>query len=68
MASNQEIQNRIDDIDELLASGVTSVSTDGTSTSIDVNSLRKERADLTRRLISSSRPLNMTWNLGGTRP
>lgn len=67
MATNQEIQNRINDIDELLASGVTSVSTDGTSTSIDVTSLRKERADLQRRLVASSRPLNMGWNLGGTR-
>jgi hypothetical protein len=67
MASNEQIKQRIDDIDELLASGVTSVSTDGTSTSIDVNSLRKERADLNRRLISTSRPLNMNWNLGGVR-
>ncbi|GAA4465405.1 hypothetical protein [Novipirellula rosea] len=44
--SQDEIRARIQQIDEILASGVESVTTAGTTTKINADSLRKERAQL----------------------
>jgi hypothetical protein len=52
----QAIQSRIDVINARLASGVTSVTTDGTTTQVDLRTLEKERDRLDRQLVSQGQP------------
>lgn len=63
MATQAQIQARIDQIDEDLASGVTSTSTDGTTVSVNLESLRAERRRLQRLLDKPTLPRNMRVNL-----
>jgi len=48
--SSAEIARQIAEIDEKLASGVSSHSTDGTTTNYDLDSLRRHRDDLVDQL------------------
>lgn len=50
MPDTAEIAKAIAEIDELLNAGVTNHAIDGTSTAYDVDSLRRQRADLVARL------------------
>jgi len=50
MASDAQKQTRIDEIDEVLATGLTAHNVDGVSVSIDPSTLRKERARLQKQL------------------
>lgn len=63
MATDEVKQGRIDEIDEMLATGVTAHTVDGVSMTIDHNSLRKERAKLVRELNSSA--INSSINISG---
>ena len=45
-----ELQGKIDEIDEILDGGITQVTVDGITTLLDHRSLRKRRAELTRKL------------------
>lgn len=49
-AAEAAIQAKIDEIDETLDNGITSVTVDGITTTIDHRSLRKRRAELQREL------------------
>ncbi|EMI15502.1 hypothetical protein RMSM_07576 [Rhodopirellula maiorica SM1] len=53
--SQDEIKSRIQQIDEILASGVESVTTAGTTTKINADSLRKERSQLRQQIRGGSR-------------
>ena len=50
MATAEELQTKIDAIDELLQSGMTSTDNDGLKATIDHGELRKTRAELKREL------------------
>ena len=65
--SNQEIRERIAELEELLHSGVSSVSADGTSTTFDLDSVRKELRSLRAQLPEhrTRRPTASRINLGG---
>lgn len=67
MATNEEIRTRIAELEELLASGVQSVSTDGTSTTFDLSSARQELRDLRKQLpgAKNRRPVASRIHLGG---
>ena len=67
MLTQDEIKQRIAAIDEKLASGVRSVTVDGTSTTIDLAELRKERSDLEQQLPATKlrRPQSARIYLGG---
>ena len=67
MASQAVIQKRIDEIEDILRSGVETVNTDGTSTKVNHAELRKERNELRRRLTAHKavRPVASRINLGG---
>lgn len=58
---------RIAEIRELLRSGVSSVSTDGTSTAFDLDSLRRELRDLEAQddVLKGRRPVASSIYLGG---
>ncbi|MCM2369649.1 hypothetical protein [Aporhodopirellula aestuarii] len=60
-------RKRISEIDEILASGVTSVTVDGTTTRVDHDSLRKERRNLYARLPGGKgrNPLFVSVNVTG---
>lgn len=65
--SNREIRDRLDEIDEILETGVSSVSVDGTSTTFDLAALRRERQTLRQKLpeYRARRPRASRINLGG---
>lgn len=63
MATDEQKQDRIDEIDELLASGMTSHSFNGVSMAIDPSTLRKERARLQLQLDSGG--LNSSIDISG---
>lgn len=63
MATDEEKQTRIDEIDELLATGMSAHSVDGVSMSFDPASLRKERAKLSKELAGNS--LNSSIDISG---
>lgn len=63
MATDAEKQNRIDQIDEMLATGMTSHSVDGVSMSFDTATLRKERARLQKQIDSGS--INSSIDISG---
>ncbi len=66
MASSSEVQKIRDQIDALsarIASGVTSVTTDGTTTSVDLRTLKEERARLERKLVTLVQPISATIDL-----
>lgn len=67
MATQAQIRQRIEDIEEILRSGVESVTTDGTSTRVNLDELRKERNELRRRLTThnAARPVCSRIDLGG---
>ncbi|GAB5513509.1 MAG: hypothetical protein Rhob2KO_12340 [Rhodopirellula baltica] len=58
---------RIKEIDEVLASGVSTVTIDGTVTKIELDQLRLERRQLIQRLpgLRAARPVVSRVNLGG---
>lgn len=60
MATSAEILAKIALIDELLESGVDSHTIDGTTTHYDLDSLRKQRADLVDELGGSRRKQRCT--------
>jgi hypothetical protein len=62
--TRKEIEERIALIDITLADGISSVTTDGTTTSVDLASLRVERKELRRRLSTMVQPVSMAVNLG----
>ncbi len=53
--SQDEIKSRIRQIDEILASGVESVTVAGTTTKISADSLRKERSQLRQQVRGGNR-------------
>lgn len=61
------LKQQLAEIDAKLASGITTVSADGTSTSVDLAALRRERETLQRRLADyrGRRPVCSRINLGG---
>ena len=67
MATQAEIQCRLDTIDAQLRSGVQFVSTDGTSTTVNLAELRMERDRLQKTLTTykASRPVTARIDLGG---
>lgn len=62
-----ELQTRIDTIDAKLRAGIESVTSDGTSTKVNLAELRKERLDLQKQLNSRRlrRPPASRIELGG---
>jgi hypothetical protein len=62
--TRKEIEERIASIDVTLADGISSVTTDGTTTSVDLGSQRVERKELRRRLSTMVQPVAMAVNLG----
>lgn len=66
MATQAEIRQRIEDIEEILRSGVESVTTDGTSTRVNLDQLRTERNELRRKLTTNkaARPVVSRIDLG----
>ena len=67
MATQAEILERIAAIDERLKSGIESVTTDGTTTRVNLSELRKERDELEKRLTTRKmvRPVASRIQLGG---
>jgi hypothetical protein len=67
MATQYEIKTRIAEIDAKLLAGVQSVTTDGTSTTLNLSELRKERSELEKHLQSTRRrkPASARIDLGG---
>ena len=64
MATTQaEIEARISSISEQLAEAITQVTTDGTTTMVDLKELRRERAYLQRQLANMKVPTSVTVNL-----
>lgn len=53
-AANAAIIARIKAIDEILESGVESVTTDGTTTRVNHDSLRKERRELRQQVVGGA--------------
>jgi hypothetical protein len=66
MASNAEIRTRIEEIDTILQSGVSSNSVEGESTSFNHDTLRLERQRLEERLgQKTKRHRVFNFNMGG---
>ena len=67
MAGQLELQQQLDAVEAKLRSGIESVTTDGTSTKINLAELRKERDNLKRLLsdYNTRRPVASRINLGG---
>ena len=67
METQAQIAEAITKIDTILRSGIESVSTDGTSTKVNFEQLRKERDDLKRQLATNrmKRPVSSRIYLGG---
>lgn len=63
MATDQQKQDRIDEIDVILSTGMTAHSFNGVSMSFDPSTLRKERARLQKDLDSGS--LNSSIDISG---
>ena len=65
--SLEEIRNRIDEITEILESGVSSITVDGTVTALNLASLRVERRSLENQLpeFKRRRPRAATVRLDG---
>lgn len=68
MADPNEVQATRDAIAKInarLASGVTSVTTDGTTTSVDLRTLKDERGRLERTLATLVQPISASIDLTG---
>ena len=67
MAGQLQLQQQLDAVEAKLRSGIESVTTDGTSTKINLAELRKERDNLKRLLsdYNTRRPVASRINLGG---
>lgn len=66
MATKHELQQRLADIDAILASGSTSIQLDGVTVSFDHAELKNERARIERDLGKRTRkPVAYRVNLGG---
>ncbi|AMV31712.1 hypothetical protein VN12_06295 [Pirellula sp. SH-Sr6A] len=66
MATKQQLQQRLDDIDAILASGSTSLQVDGVTVSFDHAALKNERARIEGELGKKTRkPVAYRVNLGG---
>ena len=67
MAGQLQLQQQLDAVEAKLRSGIESVTTDGTSTKINLAELRKERDNLKRLLsdYNTPRPVPSRINLGG---
>lgn len=55
MATNQELRQRVADIDATIASGARTVTVDGVTVSIDLEALRKERQRIEKQLPETRR-------------
>jgi len=58
-----EIQAKIDKLTTAIESGVVSVSTDGTATTVSLEQMRTERKELRRMLAANRQPTSMTIDL-----
>jgi hypothetical protein len=66
MATQQELRDRIADIDTILQKGVSSNAVDGESTSFNHDTLRQERQRLEERLGSKTKRHRVfNFNMGG---
>lgn len=67
MATQEEIETELAAIEAKLSSGVESVTTDGTSTRVNLQALERRADDLRRRLDSfkMTRPVASKISLGG---
>ena len=65
MATNEEKETRIEEINEMLSTGMNSHSVDGLSLGFDLASLRKERARITRELNSVTNPSTSSIDISG---
>ena len=59
----QKIRDQISAIEARLASGVTQVTTDGTTTSVSLEALERQRARLERKLSAMVQPISATVDL-----
>jgi hypothetical protein len=62
-AKREEIEAAIASIDQKLNSGITSVTTDGTTTTVDLNALHKRRRELVNELDNMRQPVSMRVDL-----
>ena len=67
MASQSQIETQLAEVEAKLRSGIESVSSDGTSTKVNLSELRKERDYLKRSLAAHNtrRPVASRIELGG---
>jgi hypothetical protein len=67
MESQSVLESQLAKIEARLSSGIESVSSDGTSTKVNLAALRKQRDDLRRKLKSQKmkRPVASRIDLGG---
>ena len=64
MYTREQLETKIKSIDETLAAGVTSVTTDGTTTTVDLAQLRLERKELRRQLDALGKQVMQDIRLG----
>lgn len=66
MANKKQLQQRLSDIDAILASGTSSIQIDGVDVAFDFEQLKNERAKIERELGKKTRkPMAYRVNLGG---
>ncbi|MFO0383227.1 MAG: hypothetical protein ACK506_16110 [Pirellula sp.] len=66
MANKKQLQQRLSDIDAILASGTSSIQIDGVDVAFDFEQLKNERAKIERELGKKPRkPMAYRVNLGG---
>lgn len=67
MATQIDLQTQLDKIEQKLRSGIESVTTDGTTTKVDLDQLRMERNTLRKQIAShkARRPTVARIDLGG---
>jgi len=66
MANKKQLTERLNYIDSILASGVSSISVDGVDHEFDLDQLKNERAKIERELGKKTRkPMAYRVNLGG---